>query len=476
MTATIEASTGTPPRFRFGPRDTRGLLLGLRPAQLGLLIGGVGILVIGFATGGAAVLLALPIAVAAVVTAFARLGGYGADHYLLLLTRAAVMRLSGRDRQHVDVAALTSQPGRLGVPLDGVELRAVAIDGGGSIGVLHDHAYGTRVAVIAVAGGGLPLADADVQAQQVGGWGRVLTAIGRDGSPLTRVQWLTHTGTTSTSFAAPTTDQANGATVLASDSYRALLAAARHDQVTHRTYLAVACKQRASRGGEDVLVRELARICDLLTAADLDVIGVLPPRAVGRLLRRALDPTSTHVDADVDAAPSAGAIAAMGTETSWGAYRIDGVWHVTCWIAEWPRTDVAPDFLASLIVGADVELTVAVTGQPMSTTAALRRLRAARTSAHADGRLRARLRQAGSARDDVEASEVERRDSELAAGHVVYSFAGFLTVTATSRDALDDGCVIVEHAATRSGLVLRRMFGQQDRAFTHTLPLARPLR
>jgi len=465
-----------PARYRFGPRDTRELLLGLRPSQLGYLIGAVVVLIVGFATGGAVALVTMPLAAGAVIVAVGRLGGYGADQHLVLRVRAALMRVRGTDRRRVDLATAVAHPRRLDVPLDGTELHALPVEGGGSIGVLHDRAHGTCVAIIAVTGGGLPLADSDMQAQQVSGWGRVLAAIGRDGSPLTRVQWLARTGTTEAAAPASMPHVAESATTLAATSYRDLLATARQREVTHETYLAVACGQRSGRG-DDVLVRELARICDLLTAANLDVIGVLPPRAVARLLRRHLDPTSTHNDSDPpDATADCWSVTAMAAETTWEAYRVDGVWHVTYWIAEWPRTDVAPDFLASLLVGADVELTVALTGQPMTTATALRRLRSARASAHADGQLRAKLRQSATVRDDLEASEVDRRDAELAAGHVVYSFAGFLTITATTRDALDDGCVIVEHAAARAGLVLRRLFGQQDRAFTRTLPLARPLR
>ena len=37
-----------------------------------------------------------------------------------------------------------------------------------------------------------------------------------------------------------------------------------------------------------------------------------------------------------------------------GPAPVDGTWHATYWVAEWPRTDVGPDFLGPLlfVVGA----------------------------------------------------------------------------------------------------------------------------
>jgi hypothetical protein len=48
-------------------------------------------------------------------------------------------------------------------------------------------------------------------------------------------------------------------------------------------------------------------------------------------------------------------------------------------------------------------------------------------------------------------------------------------VTAAERPELDDACAEVEQAARRAHLDLRRLYGQQEEAFTWTLPLARGL-
>jgi hypothetical protein len=55
-------------------------------------------------------------------------------------------------------------------------------------------------------------------------------------------------------------------------------------------------------------------------------------------------------------------------------------------------------------------------------------------------------------------------------------YAGFVTVSARDEEELDRHCSEIEHAAQMARLELVRLFGQQDLAFTYTLPLCRGLR
>jgi hypothetical protein len=67
-------------------------------------------------------------------------------------------------------------------------------------------------------------------------------------------------------------------------------------------------------------------------------------------------------------------------------------------------------------------------------------------------------------------------EHDLSDGHAFYRFAGFVTVTASDEDELTSACGEIEEAAGRSFLDLRRLFGEQEAAFTYTLPLCRGLR
>ena len=164
----------------------------------------------------------------------------------------------------------------------------------------------------------------------------------------------------------------------------------------------------------------------------------------------------------------------MATDEAWSAYRVDGAWHATFWIAEWPRVEVNPDFLTPLLL-CDGRRTVSVVMAPVAASQAAREVRAARAADAADEELRSRAGFLPSVRRRREAEGVIRREAELADGHADYRFSGYVTVTAADRDGLEAACVETEQAAQRAHLELRRLYGRQAEAFTWTLPLARGL-
>ena len=68
-----------------------------------------------------------------------------------------------------------------------------------------------------------------------------------------------------------------------------------------------------------------------------------------------------------------------------------------------------------------------------------------------------------------------QREDELATGHASFRFSGYVTVSASDSQALDDACGRVEHVAGQAGLELRRCYGDQAIALTCTLPFGRGL-
>ena len=62
------------------------------------------------------------------------------------------------------------------------------------------------------------------------------------------------------------------------------------------------------------------------------------------------------------------------------------------------------------------------------------------------------------------------RARELSDGHALVRFSGYVTVTAGSREELEASCAEVVQAAQHSHLELRRLYGEQARSVTYTLP------
>jgi hypothetical protein len=165
----------------------------------------------------------------------------------------------------------------------------------------------------------------------------------------------------------------------------------------------------------------------------------------------------------------------MGLEAQWGSLRTDATCHVTYWIAEWPRTDVAADFLGPLLLMSDLRRSVAVVMEPVGPLQAARRIEQARTADIADAELRRRGGFLATARRRREEEVLLQREDEQADGHASFRFSGYVTVTASDTDELEENCGRIEQVAGQCGLELRRCYGDQALAFTCTLPLGRGL-
>ncbi|MGH2962936.1 MAG: SCO6880 family protein, partial [Solirubrobacterales bacterium] len=241
-------------------------------------------------------------------------------------------------------------------------------------------------------------------------------------------------------------------------------------------------KDGADSGACSVLLRELEALAERLTGAEVHVVGALRPGMLAGAVRIAFDPWSRPGLARLAAADrnrdglDEGAAWPVGTETSWTTYRTDGAVHATYWIASWPRTEVGAALLTPLLLQAQMVRSIAVTVEPISPLRAIREVESARTGDLADQELRGRMGFMETARRRRMAEATERREEELADGHAAVRFAGYVTVSARSPEELEHHCSEVEHAAQMARLELLRLYGQQEEAFTYTLPLCRGLR
>jgi hypothetical protein len=373
--------------------------------------------------------------------------------------------------------------------LDGVELLPVPVDGGAQIGVLVERSADRYTAVAQVSGRGFALLDVAAQERRVQSWGSVLAGFCRDSSPISRISWVERT-TPDPGNAMSLHFQQNGDHRAASaDSYRQLLTTAGPVTQAHTVLLAISVdgrKTRTTRGrGRDrdssaaeALLRACSVLSERLSAAELTVTGWLSPRMLAAQLHQAYRPSAqARLAARIE--PHAGIAPTMlgpsATDESWAEYRHDDAMSVTYWVGEWPRLPVGADMLAPLLLQSQAHRALSVVMEPVPPAVSRRRVRSSATNRQADADLRDRIGQVTTELDLSAAEADRRRAREVAAGHAEFRFSGYLTVTARSDEELADACAQVEQAADACLLELHRLYGEQDHAFTLTLPLGRGL-
>ncbi|HEX5265577.1 MAG TPA: SCO6880 family protein [Acidimicrobiales bacterium] len=469
-------------KYRFGPLERKGVIAGLTGGQV--LCIGTGLVAAVLALRSAPTVVGLVLGAGSLLVgtaaAFVPVAGRTAEEWAPVLVRWWAGRVSGTRRWRGGDAvagrpAPSPPPALRGARFlvhDSAEARRL-------LGVVHDRAGGVYCAAVAVAGGGFALTDGQEKSRRLAAWGSVLAGLAREGSVVHRIQWVERSlpGDSADLQSALTERLVPDAPPEAAGSYRDLVAGAGPVTPSHQTLMVVAvapgrCRRqvRAAGGGEagalTLLGREVAVLEASLRGAEIDVSGPLGPGAM-----------VTAVAAGFHGGAGQWRTAwPVAMETRWDAVRADGQWHAVYWVAEWPRSEVGPDFLIPLLLLAPGVRAVSVTMEPVSPRRATREVEAARTSGAADEELRRRGGFLATARRTRQAEGMARREAEMADGHSDYRFSGYVDVVAASAPALDRSCAEVEHAAAQSRLELRRLYGQQDQALTYVLPVARGLR
>ncbi len=369
------------------------------------------------------------------------------------------------------------------------------------IGMLAERSGRLATTVLACRVGSFSLLDHEAQERRLARWGLVLS--GASGGPIRRLQWIERTAPAQGDELArwvhnerdPSIPPRGTAMI---ESYLELISTSTKVAQEHEVLLAVQVdgrRARERRRGPAVhtLLEQTERVAQGLEAAEVTVLGALTPAQLARTLRTAFDPyaraelTAQHA-ADLgggnpessawpvgarEPAPNAWPV---GTRETWDHYESDGAMHATYWISAWPRVQVSPMFMDSLLGHSSAVRTVSVTFEPLSIDRSTREIEAAVTRDRADRELRARFGQSETARQQQAAEATRLREAELAAGHGEVRLSGFITVSGRDPDDLRRACgEVMEHAA-RARLELRRLYGQQAEALTFTLPLCRGLR
>ena len=499
-------------RYRFGPLERRGLIAGWRGGQIAAVAAGLvlAVLLLHGRVGVPEIAAAVLAVVAGVGAAWWPIAGRHPEEWAPIVVRWTVARASGDRRRRDGVAASghcigpdgepclvarrastparrrARPPARQGLWASLRMLELDAGDGRGRLGVVHDPRSRTYTATMRLLGHSFALLGWEEKERRVESWASVLSSLARDRAIAHRVQWI---ATTLPDDGAGVANYLEAHGVLPADgpprrSYAQLLrtagaATCRHDvllAVQVRVAGPVARMVRSAGGGHRgacaVLARELRTLERQLASADVPVDGVLDARELASVVRRAGEAPPGRVGR----CPPCGVgwPWPVAVDAEWSCVRTDAWWHATYWIAEWPRVDVGPEFLGPLLLGS-VRRSVAVVMEPVAPGRAVRQAERARTADIADAELRRRGGFLATARRAREAELASRREEELADGHASYRFAGYVTVSAAARDELDAACDATEQAASQCRLELRRLYGDQERAFACTLPLARGL-
>ncbi len=509
-------------RYRFGPLERSGVIAGWRGGQVACVGTSLVCAVVILRTD--AHLTGLVMACAAVATggfcAAWPVGGMTVEQWIPIVIRW----MTGGKRLRTSLAPAEGRFGgqirvvgnRWSMPgvLEGCTVLPAAAPGGGTVGVVCDERQGFYSAALVVSSPGFGLLEPVDRDQRVASWSALLAGLARERCPVDRLQWVTRSlpdggQAVQAHFASA---RCGAVPPVAMSSYSDLLASEALDTMRHECFLVVRVNARrlpglaargmaprdrsgdrshagrwwqSSRAGRSadhrrtgahqlacgVVVREIASLAAQVRSAGVTVEGFLDPDSVAHVIGEAhrAGPCDRGVQF-----PHGGPWP-MGARAEWSYYLTDGVAHAVYWIAEWPRVDVCADFLAPLLVQGDQRVTVSVVMEPLDPLRATRKVENARVSRAADEELRRRGGFASTARRRREGEALSLRETELADGHAPYRFSGYVGVTVSAIEDLEAACAGVEQAASKCFLSLRRLYGDQERAFTWLLPLARGL-
>src|SRR5579875_2567366 len=439
-------------RYRFEPLERRGLVLGLSASQVasaslavmvafGLLLGHRGPAGI----GGAGVVLGL--------------GG--------LLCRPVL------GRSCLSWPALC--PGRA-VPLPtkalalGLTLREVPGTARGQpAGVLLDERAGTVAAVLRARGGAFCLLDEADKQRKLAAWAAVLESLASHQGPLARLQWCQRSLPGDVGGLLDRLESAGDPQSPSYRSYRSLAKAAWSWQ--QDTFLVVVSRWQGRPGRRaqqypEALFDYVGSLCEQLHAAGFGCEPALGAAGIASVLGSYLVP---EIQRHKAAYPWP-----LAVEEHWGSVRVEGLWHRTYWVAEWPRSDVGPDFLSPLLLGAG-RRSFSVLMAPVPPERAAREAASSRTAQLADSRLRQQGGFLETARHRREAEALEAREAQIAGGRSAFQLAGYVTVSASGPSELGKASTDLEQAAGAAKLCLRCLYGQQKEALGWALPLGRGL-
>jgi hypothetical protein len=512
-----------PRRYRFGPHPHAGWILGLRGSQVaGVVVAGIFAIALLRVGGVPSLLLVGAEAAVAGCIIGVRFAGHTALEWVPVGVRFALARTAGHTRWRSaqsrigHVARLPERPGvdpqavappvSLPAELSELELLEVRLPrfGGVPMGVVRDKRAHTYTATVRCEARAFYLLGDAERETMLASYGALLTTFAADDSPVRRIAWYERT-------LPPGSDELveylhrHGRPDLTDDDrgLRAtwqLLSAQGRGTEDHEVLVSLQIdSQRSSAtraiaqlgGGRDgalaLLAEQVSKLVDELTRIGVQSaqpVGARNPavpsaRGLAAIIRNGIDPFGRHErERGQGGGIATESFGPRARETEWGHVLADGTLHTTGHLLEWPRSDVRATFLQGILMGAPATRTVALVMNVLGPRKATRRAERAADEVTAEGSLRHRIGRRTTARDKAREQAVSQRETELAAGHALVQFAGYVTVSVPAEHGvgeLNAAFGRVQAAALAAGLRLERMPGEQQEALTYTLPLCRGL-
>jgi hypothetical protein len=480
-------------RYRFGPLDRAGWILGLSATQCVLLAGGLILGGLALRATGSVLAAAAPVLVA-VVASFGRWEARPLHEWIAPLASWTGLRARGLDRWGAHILDL----GRTGTPelppfLAGLRFLEVPVTTGrpraSGVGVVVDPTGQLLSATIRARGREFALLEAREQARLLDAWGAALGGFCRERGPVARITW--------SEWAAPASLENHLAFVYEHHrdtpagpnlaSYLDLVSSAGPLTTSHEILITLSVDRRRvhrpraadpDQAALDTLLEELHLFSVRLEQAGVAVEPPLSPGDLAAVLRVRTDPScaprleqrarTLAEDARLVAPQNC---APLSVHAHWRDVAADEAIHRVYWIAEWPRLEVPADWLATLVLHPGGIRTLSIVCEPVAPSRSRRAIdrEATRLASDEDQRTRRGFRIRAQHRRAE--TEVLAREQELVAGYAELTYAGFFTITAFDRDTLETQAGEWQQVAGQTGLELRPLDGQHDLGLGTALPL-----
>jgi hypothetical protein len=471
---------------RFGRRSSRGLLLGFSSPRVTALAFATVVALLALYSGGLGGLaMSSTLWGLALLAAFTPVAGRRAAEWVPVYGHWLLRRVRRQTRFRARIPT-TRPTGHLALPGDAACLR-LHHDQPTGAAMVHDPYRRTLTATARVRHPSFVLLSPAEQDRRVAGWARVLAGCCHSGR-IAHLQVLERAAPDSGHALQAWWEQAGKPDAgWAAEQYQQLLAAAGPAAERHETTISISLDLAAARravrqeggglaGAAAVLRREMTAVVTALRAADVTVDGWVDPDELAVLLRLAYDPAAQHTLNGTSLGRDVATAGPVFLHEHLDHLRSDSGVHAVYWVSEWPRTEVFPTFLSSIILSAGVRRATSLVAQPLTAAQAMRAVRKERVGYQTDAAQRQRIGQLADAAAEQEWADVTQRERDLVAGHGDLRYAGFLAVTATDLDALAAAKAAIEQAAVQAGCETRLLVGQQAQAFTAAaLPLCRGL-
>ena len=375
--------------------------------------------------------------------------------------------------------------GTLALPGDAASLRFY-IPEGAEVAMIHDPHRQTLAAVLHVEHPAYVLLSPGQQASRPAAFGRVLASLAQSGTTAGLqileatipdsgegiVEWYrTHGDPAAPEFVA--------------NQYRDLVEMLAHGATTHRSTLTLVLDLKAASGavkaagggmggGAKVLLSDMTALEYALRSAELRFSDWMTEPELAAIVRCAYDPAVAGQFRAGDPGANLHRAGPLAVNEEWSHLRHDSGYTTVLWVSEWPRIEVNPLFLHSLVFTGGVRKTLSILYHPLMTDAALRKIRRQKADAISDARQKAKVGQVEDLSDAQEFADLEARERALISGHADFEFTGLLAVTAATETKLAEAVKQVERAAIQSGCETRVLAGQQAQAFVSAaLPIGR---